>query len=105
MDERVMSYSVDNKVVEIISKTLGLDPKKITPEKRIVKDLGADDLNFVEIIMGVEDGLFDIEIKDEEIGVKEDDMVNSNLTVRELQEIAQKLVDEKLSQPKRRWFL
>jgi len=50
----------------IISKTLHGDARGIVPDptSKIVEDLGADSLSFVEIIMAIEDH-FDIEIPDE----------------------------------------
>lgn len=53
------------KLVEIIVEQLGVDPSVITPETDLVKDLEADSLDAVEIIMAME-GEYDIEIPDEE---------------------------------------
>lgn len=53
------------KLVEIIVEQLGVDPSEITPETDLGKDLEADSLDAVEIIMAME-GEYDIEIPDEE---------------------------------------
>jgi acyl carrier protein len=52
------------KVQEIIANQLGVDADEVTPETDI-DDLGADSLDFVEILMAVEEE-FDIEITDDE---------------------------------------
>ena len=53
------------KVVEIIKDQLGIDDKEITMETSIMKDLVADSLDAVEIMMALEDE-FSIEIPDTE---------------------------------------
>lgn len=54
------------KVKNIIAEQLGTaDPSVITMETSLMKDLEADSLDAVEIIMGIEDE-FDIEIPDED---------------------------------------
>lgn len=55
-----------DKVVEIIREQLGVeDDVVITKETSMMKDLEADSLDAVEIIMAFEDE-FDVEIPDEE---------------------------------------
>ena len=48
---------------EIISSKIQVDADKITQETSLMKDLEADSLDAVEIIMGIEEK-FDIEIPD-----------------------------------------
>jgi acyl carrier protein len=48
----------------IVGKQLGIDSTKIKPESDFVKELGADSLDVVELVMAIEDE-FDIEIEDQ----------------------------------------
>lgn len=58
---------VFEKVKDIIAEQLNLqDDSVITPETSLTKDLEADSLDAVEIIMGIEDE-FGIEIPDEDV--------------------------------------
>ena len=54
---------VFEKIREIIASKIQVDEGKITPETSLMKDLEADSLDAVEIIMGIEEE-FDIEIPD-----------------------------------------
>jgi acyl carrier protein len=58
------SVMIFEKVQEIIINQLGIDADEITRVSDI-DDLGADSLDFVEILMAVEEE-FDIEITDDE---------------------------------------
>ncbi len=57
--------SVADRVVELVSKQMGVDAQKVTPKTSFVNDLGADSLDTVELIMEFED-TFDMNIPDEE---------------------------------------
>jgi acyl carrier protein len=54
---------VKQKVVEIIDKKLGVEESQVTDEASFTKDLGADSLDTVELIMEFEKE-FDITIED-----------------------------------------
>lgn len=56
---------VISKVKDIIVDKLGVDPAEVTPEASFTKDLGADSLDTVELIMDFEKS-FEISIPDEE---------------------------------------
>ncbi|MBR7071417.1 MAG: acyl carrier protein [Clostridia bacterium] len=45
---------------------MDVDPDDLTPETRIIEDLGADSLDVVELLMAAEDE-FEVEIPDESI--------------------------------------
>ena len=53
------------KVVELLAAQLGVDANDITLESDIVKDLGADSLDVVQLLMETEDN-FGIVIAEEE---------------------------------------
>ena len=55
---------ITSKVQEIIVDKLGVDAAEVTPEASFTKDLGADSLDTVELIMEFEKA-FDIQIPDE----------------------------------------
>lgn len=52
-------------VKAVIVEKLGVDADKVTPEASFVEDLGADSLEIVELVMGLED-TFGVTIADEE---------------------------------------
>ena len=41
-------------VIEIIGKTLSIDPSRITPESNLVDHLGADDFDTLEVCEAIE---------------------------------------------------
>ena len=57
--------NVESKVVNIIAKGLHKKPEEIKPNSRLVEDLGADSLDFFELLMGFEDE-FHTTVSDEE---------------------------------------
>ena len=54
-----------DKIKAIIAEQLGVDEIEVKPETHLMKDLEADSLDAVEIIMAIEDE-FDIEVPDED---------------------------------------
>ncbi len=56
---------VFEKVSELLAQQLGVDKATVTKESEIIKDLGADSLDVVEMLMGLEEE-FGIELTDEE---------------------------------------
>lgn len=57
--------AVVDKVKELISKQLNRPIEEITDDKEIVKDLGADSLDVVEMLMSLEEE-FDITVPEED---------------------------------------
>ena len=60
-----MSSSVFERVQNVVSEQLGVDPEKVTPDAEFVQDLNADSLDLVELIMQLEEE-FSVEISDEQ---------------------------------------
>jgi acyl carrier protein len=60
-----MSESIEEKVKQIIVDELGVEESEVTPNARVVDDLGADSLDNVELVMRFEEE-FGVEIPDED---------------------------------------
>ncbi|MGB2454690.1 MAG: acyl carrier protein [Akkermansiaceae bacterium] len=60
-----MAENIQEKVTEIIVEQLGVTADQVTPESKMIEDLGADSLDAVELVMAVEEE-FGIEVPDEE---------------------------------------
>jgi acyl carrier protein len=57
--------STFERVRKVIVEQLDVSEEEVTPEASFVDDLGADSLDVVELVMGLEEE-FDIEIPDED---------------------------------------
>jgi acyl carrier protein len=57
--------AIEKKVIKIIGDLIGVDKHEITREISFINDLNADSLDFVELVIELEDE-FDIIIPDEE---------------------------------------
>ena len=55
------------KLQSIVGLQLGIDPSNVKPEANFTKELGADSLDVVELVMAIEEA-FDIDIADEAAG-------------------------------------
>jgi acyl carrier protein len=78
------------KVIDIVARQLGLDPVRIKPESSFAKDLMADSLSMIEIILALEDS-FGIEILDE--GIDRIRTVGDAISHIELKEQSMSLYD------------
>jgi acyl carrier protein len=59
-----MSEEILERIKMVVNKQLAVDPSEVVPESSFQDDLGADSLDLVEIMMGMEDE-FQIKIDDE----------------------------------------
>lgn len=64
--QEVIPVSVEEQVKEIIVEKLKVDASEVAPEKSFTRDLGADSLDTVELVMEFEDRFQIDEIPDEE---------------------------------------
>jgi acyl carrier protein len=55
------------RIQNIVGQQLSIDPSKVTPEADFGKELGADSLDQVELVMAIEEE-FEIEIEDQAAG-------------------------------------
>lgn len=80
--EQLDVKEIEQKVIDIISKQMGVDKSEITRETSFINDLNADSLDTVELVMEFEDE-FDMSIPDEEaekiqtVGAAVDYIVNA----------------------------
>ncbi len=58
--------NVEEKVVEIICEKLKVEPSEVTPDKNFTRDLGADSLDTVELVMEFEETFGIDEIPEDE---------------------------------------
>lgn len=70
------------KVREMLAKQLNIKPETIRPESEVVKDLGADSLDVVELLISLEDSYG--------ISIPEEDMENFK-TVQDIVNMLEKL--------------
>ena len=56
---------MSEKVIKVVSETLGVHADKITAESHLVDDLGADDFDTVEVVIAIEKAL-GVKIEDED---------------------------------------
>ncbi len=61
-----MSENIEDKVIGIIAEKLKVDKVEITPDKSFTRDLGADSLDTVELVMEFEENFGIEEIPEEE---------------------------------------
>lgn len=54
-----------DKIQKLLADQLNIAPEKITPDSKLLEDLGADSLDFVEMLMALEDD-FGVTITDEQ---------------------------------------
>ena len=57
--------NIEERVKKFVVEQLGVTPEQVVPEASFVDDLGADSLDTVELVMGLETE-FGIEIPDED---------------------------------------
>lgn len=62
--------TIEDRVVNIIVRELGLEKGEIAPEKSFIDDLGLDSLDVMTLAMAIEED-FDIEVPDDDVeGIK-----------------------------------
>lgn len=61
-----MEREIHSKIKEVLSGALGVDPEEIRPEASLTRDLGAESIDFIDIIFRLEKA-FDIKIPSGEL--------------------------------------
>ena len=84
------------KIASLIADQLGIETERITAESEIIKDLGADSLDVVEMLMGLEEE-YGITISEEDAAnlktVGDIDIKTLNNAISDLQKIIQPLAN------------
>jgi acyl carrier protein len=62
-----MSDETLSKIQQIVADQLGIEAEKVVPESNFTKELGADSLDVVELVMAFEEA-FEIDIDDDAAG-------------------------------------
>ena len=57
--------STFEKIKDLIVEKLGISADKVTPESEIIKDLGADSLDLVEMLLALEEN-FGVTVEDDQ---------------------------------------
>lgn len=65
----VNKNEVEKKVIDIVVERMEVSRDRVTPNTRLIEDLGADSLDIAELVMEFEEA-FDISIPDDEEGVR-----------------------------------
>jgi len=60
------SDELQERLIEILIRISGADPSQITPEARLIEDIGIDSLGFYEILIEADECL-DIKIREEDL--------------------------------------
>lgn len=60
-----MDTAVEDRIRKLVAEQVGVDGAEVNREKNLIKDLGFDSLDRVELVMAVEDE-FDFDIPDDD---------------------------------------
>lgn len=78
-----MSKTVEQRVIDVVARQLGINDEAVTAEKHIFDDMGADSLDAIEMVMELEEE-FDIELTDESVEQAKTVQAVADLIKREL---------------------